>query len=143
MKAWPVEEKQLASTILDSWKFIVDSYFGDLKSAFAQLRDNRADRFARFTEVRREFHSLLARADENSSTVAKLQQSINEIPQDMRYDDRVKAELHQRVKDAVNAMHTVVMERKAAAAEQLQAVQETALSTPPAATARCAVAVAS
>jgi hypothetical protein len=102
----------LAAILLNTWNDSVNDYVTTMNSVLIQLNTLCGKRASHYYETRQQVHEYIARESNQTGLVSALQKNINNLPQDMRYYDDVKAELHERISDALNVLHTNIEERE-------------------------------
>ena len=91
---------QLATVTGDALKRYVQKMY----EGFEGARKLRAEQIKYLESIRTSFHAFLRRASgEKTEAVQSLQKAINDLPQDMRFDEECKAELTQRAEDHVSS----------------------------------------
>ena len=102
----------LAAMLYDGWNCSVDEYVSTMTSLMSMLATLRGRRAFRYQTIRERVHEFIARGCHHTGFISQLQKKINSIPQDMRYHDEVKAELHERVSDTMNTVHASIEQRE-------------------------------
>lgn len=106
---------EMAQVLVQLWDSIEGGYLGALKSNFRELRLSRESIIKYFYSIRHDFVAYLKRPDHKQEFVTSFQKDFNEITPDMREDEDVMQDLHQRVVDLRDRLFDITDERKAAA----------------------------
>ena len=81
----------------------VCAYVEKMYEGFEEARKLRAAQIKHLEAIRTRFHAFLRRENgEKKREVQEIQKAINNLPQDMRFDEECKAELSQRTEDHVS-----------------------------------------
>ena len=112
-----------AKMVVESWNEIVKIYSCEMMVSFDFLSSQRSQILEYAVETREKFHAYLSRADGKNRLVLELQKQINSISDDIRFDDDVKAELHERVRSTMNAIQKMLEEKNEAAQTALDDVR--------------------
>ena len=83
-----------------------------MMTTLMHLSNMRGSRAANYEKTRNQFHDYLSRPTDATAVVSLLQKRINAVPKDMRYHDDVKRELHQRLDDSLQELHSSIEERE-------------------------------
>ncbi|TPX38066.1 adenylate kinase [Synchytrium microbalum] len=94
-----IPDKDLIDTLSDQWTTVETSYTDEIKFILRSLRREREFNLRHFFESKVAFKQFLERPDRRQVVIDLFQKEFNEIEEDLRYDNDVKAELHQRVED--------------------------------------------
>ena len=105
-------DDQSAALLLKYWDTTVEAYTSQLMNSMGFLSKQRSEVLSYVSKARSDFQVYLSRKDEKNVHILQLQKNINTtITDDLRFDDDVKCELHQRVRECVDKLH-VILEKK-------------------------------
>ncbi|XP_035235055.1 sperm flagellar protein 2 isoform X3 [Anguilla anguilla] len=91
--------KEISEYLVPYWENACSSYESSVKTVMQNLRGERNLIIRHLYNIREDFKQYLKRPDEKQELVSRWQQDYNAVPEDMRSDERTKAELHQRLDD--------------------------------------------
>ncbi|KAG5841479.1 hypothetical protein ANANG_G00199930 [Anguilla anguilla] len=91
--------KEISEYLVPYWENACSSYESNVKTVMQNLRGERNLIIRHLYNIREDFKQYLRRPDEKQELVSRWQQDYNAVPEDMRSDERTKAELHQRLDD--------------------------------------------
>ncbi|CAG5136742.1 unnamed protein product, partial [Candidula unifasciata] len=106
---------ELAKVLMNHWEELEKAYVRSLKTVFRNIRDERETIFRYFFQIRKDFIQYLMKPDCKQEYITQWQKTYNEVPDDLRDDEEMKAELHQQVDDLVDRLWSICDERKEAA----------------------------
>eukprot|EP00948_MAST-09A_sp_MAST-9A-sp1_P003852 g3852.t1 len=86
---------------------VISTYGQDMAYAFDRLRELHSLHVSELEQVRRQFNAYIARPTLLEKKIYEQQLLVDDMEQDMRFDDEVKAELHQRVEDKYEEILTM------------------------------------
>lgn len=89
----------MAKIICNHWDIVENSYIDNSKFVFRKIRNEREQIIRYFFTIKSNFKEYLKRPDTKQIEVESFVKDYNSINDDMRDDEEVKAELHQRVED--------------------------------------------
>lgn len=92
-------DTRLAKILCDHWDIVEASYISNNKFVFRKIRKEREQIIRYFYSVKTSFKEFLKRPDTKQIELESFIKEYNKIPDDMRDDEEVKAEMHQRVDD--------------------------------------------
>ena len=88
------------------------------------LSKQRSEVLSYASKARSDFQQYLSRKDEKSVHILQLQKNINTtITDDLRFDDDVKSELHQRVRECVDKLHVILEKKESEATDVLASIR--------------------
>ncbi|TPX51313.1 adenylate kinase [Synchytrium endobioticum] len=120
-----IPSKDLIETLSDQWTIIETTYTDEIKFILRSLRREREFILRHFYEQKVAFKRFLERPDRRQAVVDLFQKEFNEIEGDLRYDNDVKAELHQRVEELKEKLWDLSdMRREEADAERLAIIED-------------------
>ncbi|XP_028417674.1 sperm flagellar protein 2-like [Dendronephthya gigantea] len=117
-------EMPLVEVLASRWENLEKTYIDTAKNVFREIRLEREVICRYFYSTRKEFLSFLRRPDEKEEYVLQWQSHYNDVPEDMRSDDEVKAELHQKVDDLCDRLYSICDNRKEIAENERKIVME-------------------
>ncbi|KAJ1460656.1 hypothetical protein M885DRAFT_508756 [Pelagophyceae sp. CCMP2097] len=113
----------LARGLAESWAAAEDLFVRGAKRALRGLRQERWRSAREVHTLRVDFGAFLARPDGGGEVLALFLDGFNQMPQRMRHDDNVKAELHLRCDEVRCALWGAGEARRAEAASLLRDVR--------------------
>jgi adenylate kinase family enzyme len=113
-------EVEKATLLMESWDKLVRNYTNVMVKSYNFLSLQRSNVLEYIVETRENFHAYLSRLDSKNKILTDLQKDINSIPDDLRYDDEVKSELHERVRVTISKMQAMMEEKNDTASALLQ-----------------------
>eukprot|EP00943_MAST-04B_sp_MAST-4B-sp1_P006551 g6551.t1 len=117
-------DAETAISLLKYWDTLVDAYAKPIMNSMAFFSKQRMEVLDYIKQLRNDFQTYLSRADDKNIHIVSLQKSINEtITEDLRYDDDVKGELHQRVRECVDKLFLIVEAKETEAKETLNSIR--------------------
>ena len=117
-------DAQSAALLLKYWDTTVEAYTSQLMDSMGFLSKQRSEVLSYASKVRSDFQQYLSRKDEKSVHVLQLQNNVNTtITDDLRFDDDVKSELHQRVRECVDKLHVILEKKESEATEVLASIR--------------------
>jgi len=96
---------------------------GSIQDMSARLHRERAMMHEHFRQQTVAFADFIRRPDDKQAELQRFQDSFNSIEQDMRFDDRTKAELHRRVDELALKLWEMVEAREEEALAELQQIR--------------------
>ena len=109
LKSLPVGH---ASLLVAEFGGVEEQFEAALRRSFEAMSAVHVETTTRLQVVRQAFVSFLQRQDSKQEIIDATLRDINAMPNDMRFDADAKAELHQRISDAVKALTSVVEARR-------------------------------
>ena len=117
-------DAQSAALLLKYWDTTVEAYTSQLMDSMGFLSKQRSEVLSYASKVRSDFQQYLSRKDEKSVHVLQLQNNVNTtITDDLRFDDDVKSELHQRVRECVDKLHVILEKKESEATDVLASIR--------------------
>ncbi len=117
-------DAQSAALLLNYWDTTVEAYTSQLMDSMGFLSKQRSEVLSYASKVRSDFQQYLSRKDEKSVHVLQLQNNVNTtITDDLRFDDDVKSELHQRVRECVDKLHVILEKKESEATDVLASIR--------------------
>ena len=117
-------DAQSAALLLNYWDTTVEAYTSQLMDSMGFLSKQRSEVLSYASKVRSDFQQYLSRKDEKSVHVLQLQNNVNTtITDDLRFDDDVKSELHQRVRECVDKLHVILENKESEATDVLASIR--------------------
>lgn len=92
-------EDHMAKIVCDYWDTIETSYINGTKFVFKKIRVEREQIIRYFYTIKSNFLDYLRRPDTKQIELESFIKEYNSLSDDIRDDEEVKAELHQRVED--------------------------------------------
>ncbi|XP_076462790.1 sperm flagellar protein 2-like isoform X2 [Babylonia areolata] len=115
-------DQALAYILSGQWDGVETTYVASCKYVFRQVRQEREKIYRYFFQIRKDFLSYLREPDTKQDFVDQWQRDYNAVPNDLRDDPQVRAELHQRVDDLRERLWGVCDDRKDQAERELDTV---------------------
>ena len=117
-------DAQSAALLLKYWDTTVEAYTSQLMDSMKFLSKQRSEVLSYASKARSDFQQYLSRKDEKSVHVLQLQNNVNTtITDDLRFDDDVKSELHQRVRECVDKLHVILEKKESEATDVLASIR--------------------
>ncbi len=123
---WAFVDEKLDTTIAkilsDHWHVTEASYINNSKHVFRKIRSEREQVIRYFFSVKTTFKAYLRRPDSKQVFVDAFVKEYNKITDDMRDDEEVKAELHQRVSDLNETLWNICDTKKSESEREREAI---------------------
>ena len=98
---------KIAKIICDQWELVEITYTNGIKFIFRKIRKEREQIIRYLFQIKRNFLDYLKRPDTKQIELEFFIKEYNKIPTDLRDDEEMKAELHQRVEDLRDNLYKV------------------------------------
>lgn len=98
---------KIAKIICDQWELVEITYTNGIKFIFRKIRKEREHIIRYLFQIKRNFLDYLKRPDTKQIELEFFIKEYNKIPTDLRDDEEMKAELHQRVEDLRDNLYKV------------------------------------
>ncbi len=116
-------DAETAISLLKYWDTLVEAYAKPVMNSMTFLSKQRMEVLDYINQLRNDFQTYLSRADDKNIHIVNLQVSINDtVTEDLRYDDDVKSELHQRVRECVDKLFVIIEAKETEAKETLNSI---------------------
>ena len=113
-----------ATGLLKYWDTLVEAYTKPTMNSMVFLSKQRMEILNYIKQVRTDFQTYLSRADDKNMHILDLQVNVNNtVTEDFRYDDDVKSELHQRVRECIDKLNEIVETKETDAKETLVSIR--------------------
>lgn len=106
-------DNKIAKILCDHWDVTENCYINGTKHVFRKIRSEREQCIRYFFNVKTTFKEFLRRPDTKQVYLDAFVKEYNKISDDMREDEEVKAELHQRVADLNETLWSICDTKKA------------------------------
>ena len=113
----------MAKVLCEQWDLIENYYMSNSKFVFRKIRNEREQIIRYFFNIKSTFKEYLQRPDTKQEVVDMFVKAYNSLPEDMRDDEEVKAELHQRVEDLKEKLWKICDDKKADSERELELVK--------------------
>jgi hypothetical protein len=100
-------DMKIAKIICDQWELVEITYTNGIKFIFRKIRKEREQIIRYLFQIKRNFLDYLKRPDTKQIELEFFIKEYNKIPTDLRDDEEMKAELHQRVEDLRDNLYKV------------------------------------
>ena len=104
--------EKISKILCDHWDVTETFYINNSKHVFRKIRAEREQIFRYFFNIKTNFKEYLKRPDTKQVYIDSFIKDYNNIPDDMREDEEVKAELHQRVEDLNDTLWNICDTKK-------------------------------
>lgn len=115
-------DMRMAKILCDHWDVVENSYISNSKFVFRKIRIEREQIIRYFHKIKSDFEDYLKRPDTKQIELESFIKDYNKIADDMRDDEEVKAELHQRVEDLKENLWNICDNRKLEAEKEREQV---------------------
>jgi len=112
-----------AEVLAAQWDTAEAQYVDGIRKMLSALRQRRRTATTYFEGITSSFASFIRRPDDKQKVVQEFQRSFNAEEQDMRFDDRVKDELHRRIDEVAASLWDITEGREQEALEELSAIK--------------------
>lgn len=122
-----VSEKLLdnvAKILCDQWDIVEDSYVEGSKYVFRKIRGDREKIIRYFFSIKQDFKEYLRRPDTKQEFIDTFIKMYNSISDDIRDDEEVKAELHQRAEDLKEDLWSICDRKKEESENELDTIKK-------------------
>ena len=109
--AEPIDTR-MCKIMCDHWDVIENTYMGGTKFVFRKIRGEREHIVRYFHTIKTNFSEYLHRPDTKQIEIDAFVKDYNRVADDIRDDDEVKAELHQRVEDLNEKLWSICDNKK-------------------------------
>lgn len=106
-------DTRMAKILCDHWDIVESSYIDGTKFVFRKIRKEREQIIRYFFSIKKNYKEYLKRPDTKQILLESFIKEYNKIPEDMRDDEEVRAELHQRVDDLKEDLWKICDNKKA------------------------------
>jgi hypothetical protein len=116
-------DEDFAQYLASIWDSVEESYVKTCKDIFKELRVESEEIIQYFYHTKKAYIEFLSRPDHKQTFVTQWQKMYNEeIPEDMRSDADMKAELHQQAEDLKERLWDICDHRRDEAEEERQLI---------------------
>ncbi|XP_066936728.1 sperm flagellar protein 2-like isoform X2 [Clytia hemisphaerica] len=115
-------DTDFVNVLLSNWENIEDIYIKSCKHIFRSIRHENENVLQYFYRTRKSYIEFLQRPDAKQIFVSEWQKDYNAFPEDIRGDEEVKAELHQRVEDLCDRLWDICDNRKEEAENERETI---------------------
>uniref|UniRef100_A0A672TVZ4 Sperm flagellar 2 n=1 Tax=Strigops habroptila TaxID=2489341 RepID=A0A672TVZ4_STRHB len=110
--------KEVPGFLVPYWEMVENTYMNTIKSILRCLRDEQHSVIYYLADVRKKFQDYLKHPDLKQEFISLWQSDFNSIADDLRDDEEVKAELHQRVTDLRDLLWDICDNRREEAEQE-------------------------
>jgi len=115
---------QMARVFSTQWSLHEANYLSTLKDCFYRIRREHSEALTDLDRTRTSFVEFLRRPDDKQSIVDNYVRRFNDIPEDLRFDDRAKAHMHQLVSEMTKELWENTEGRETEARDEFNAITQ-------------------
>ncbi|XP_009708098.1 PREDICTED: sperm flagellar protein 2-like, partial [Cariama cristata] len=110
--------KEIPGFLVPYWEMVENAYMNTIKTILRCLRDEQHSVIHYLADIRKRFQDYLKCPDLKQEFVSQWQSDFNSIADDLREDEEIKAELHQRVTDLRDLLWDICDNRREEAEQE-------------------------